>query len=91
MNVVDNRNRYTRARGLEEGGKANYPVFFENHEFHVIIYWLLSLRPVLTYQRTPFFSFFSPKLSYVPFVLARDHLDKLEMDTFAVRPEIKRR
>jgi hypothetical protein len=27
-----------------------------------------------------FFYFFSPKLSYVPFVLARDHLGKLEME-----------
>jgi hypothetical protein len=26
------------------------------------------------------FFFFSPKLSYVPFVLARDHLGKLEME-----------
>ena len=34
------------ARGLEEGGTANHPIFFENLEFHVI-YWLLSLRPVL--------------------------------------------
>ena len=34
-------------------------------------------------QRTHFFFFFfffSPKLSYVPFVLARDHLGKLEME-----------
>jgi hypothetical protein len=30
-------------------------------------------------QRTNFF-FFSPKLAYVPFVLARDHLGKLEME-----------
>jgi len=30
------------ARGLEEGGTANHPIFFENLEFHVI-YWLLSL------------------------------------------------
>jgi hypothetical protein len=77
MNVVDNRNRYTRARGLEEGGKANYPVFFENHEFHVIIYWLLSLMPVLTIDRTVFFFlfFFLADLSYVGFVLVSDFWD----------------
>ena len=34
--------------------------------------------PMLTAHKL--FFFFSPKLSYVPFVLARDHLGKLEME-----------
>ena len=36
------------------------------------------LMPMLTAHKL--FFFFSPKLSYVPFVLARDHLGKLEME-----------
>ena len=38
-----------------------------------------GVRPVLT-AHTLFFFFFPPNLSYVPFVLARDHLGKLEME-----------
>ena len=38
-----------------------------------------SLKP-LHYSERPFVLFFLPKLLYVPFVLARDHLGKLEME-----------
>ena len=44
--------------------------------------YTVIIRPVLTAHKFffLFFYFFSPKLSYVPFVLARDHLGKLEME-----------
>ena len=38
------------------------------------------LMPMLTAHKLFFLFFFSPKLSYVPFVLARDHLGKLVME-----------
>jgi hypothetical protein len=40
-------------------------------------FWTNNIAQASAYSELPFFP---PKLSYVPFVLARDHLGKLEME-----------
>ena len=53
-------------------------MMFVNENFRDVMPPLLRL--MLTAHTFFFFLFFSPKLSYVPFVLACDHLGKLVME-----------
>jgi hypothetical protein len=66
-------------KGMSYLAKKN-SLMKQAYKDHKFLFYKKSARPVNTAQIFYFFHFFSSKLLYVPFVLARDHLGKLVME-----------